>query len=337
MTLMQEIELKFQIPDASLDTVVAALNHLPDRPPSQRLAAAYFDTPDRKLARARAALRVRREDDEWVQTLKASAANPMIRLEDNVPAQAPADGQAIWPDLSRHRDDAAEALQRDLGWQPIEDPQGHQCGLVQLYRTDMLRHRAEMQITDAQGHSLGWVELAVDLGQIHAGEHSSRVQELEIELVSGSPLAVLACGRDWMARFGLWLDVQTKAHRGDQLARQAAQGHYAPAPPARPKARAPHRLQALQATLEQIAFNQSELASPSHPVGFDKSPWQRAWLSGLKRLSWLLRHEPEHAALRARAHHQFQQVRQASAPECMTLARSPIATQICLDLIEMTL
>ncbi len=335
--LMQEIELKFQIPDASLDTVVAALNHLPDRPPSQKLAAAYFDTPDRKLARARAALRVRREDDEWVQTLKASAANPMIRLEDNVAARPPEADEPIWPNLSLHRDDAAEALQRDLGWNPIEDEPGRQCGLLQLYRTDMVRQRAEMQITDAQGHSLGWVELAVDLGAIHAGTHSCRVQELEIELVSGSPLAVLACGRDWMNRFGLWLDVQTKAHRGDQLARQAAEDRYAPAPPARPRARQANMASALQATLEQIAFNQSELASPNHPAGFDKSPWQAAWLTGLRRLTWLLRDDTEQKALRIRAHHLLQQGRQASAAECMTMARSPMATQICLDLIELTL
>ena len=59
MRAMHEIELKFQIPDASLDTVLAAVRHLPDQAPTQRLQAAYFDTADRKLARARAALRVR--------------------------------------------------------------------------------------------------------------------------------------------------------------------------------------------------------------------------------------------------------------------------------------
>ncbi|MGE5450848.1 MAG: CYTH domain-containing protein [Acidobacteriota bacterium] len=334
---MQEIELKFQIPDSALETVLAAVRHLPDPAPTQHLQAAYFDTADRKLARARAALRVRQEDDEWVQTLKASGANPMIRLEDNVTRIAPQEGQPITPDLGLHQGDAAAALQRDLAWDPAGDPHGQNCGLIQLYRTNMLRHRAELQVHDADGRSLGWVELAVDLGAISAGPHAVRVQELEIELVSGSPLAVLACGRDWVERFGLWLDVQTKAHRGDQLARQAETGLFSPAPPARPKATAPTRLSAQQAALDQVLFNMSELASPSHPADLDKGPWQRAWLVGLRRLSLLLSHEPKHHDLRMRARHLFQQGRQRSAAACLTLARSPLASQLCLDLIALNL
>ncbi|HET8869710.1 MAG TPA: CYTH domain-containing protein [Aquabacterium sp.] len=333
---MQEIELKFQIPDSSLDTVLAALQHLPDRRATQRLQAAYFDTLDRKLARARAALRVRQEDDEWVQTLKASGPNPMIRLEDNVAARPAAEGQDIYPDLSLHAGDAAAALQRDLAWSPVTDPEGKQCGLTALYRTDMHRHRAEMQITDQSGHSLGWVELAVDLGSIRSGQHSVRVQELEVELISGSPEAVIRCGRDWVDRFGLWLDVQTKAHRGDQLARQAASDIYQPAPPTR-RPGTTSRQAALQATMELITFNMSELASPSHPADFDKAPWQRAWLVGLRRLSMLLLHEPAHQALRTRARHLFQQARQKTAAECLPLARSPLASHVCLDLITLSL
>lgn len=337
MRFMQEIELKFQIPDSALDTVLAAVRHLPDTAPSQHLQAAYFDTPDRKLARARAALRVRQEDDEWVQTLKASGSNPMIRLEDNVATSAPLDGEPIAPNLSLHQGDAATALQRDLGWQPEADPLGRDCGLIQLYRTDMQRHRAELQVMDANGHSIGWVEMAVDLGSISAAPHSTRVQELEIELVSGSPLAVLACGRDWIERFGLWLDMQTKAHRGDQLARQAETDTYQPAPPARPKAKTPTLAHALQATANQITFNMSELASPCHPAGHDKAAWQHAWLVGLRRLTLLLRHMPEQQALRSRAWHLFQQGRQRTAAQCLTLARSSMASQLCLDLIGLSL
>ena len=341
MMFMQEIELKFQIPDSSLDTVLSALNHLPDRPPVQRLQAAYFDTMSRKLARARAALRVRQEDEEWVQTLKASAANPMIRLEDNVAATPPEEGGIIEPNLSLHHGDARISLQRDLGWHPETDPQGRHCGLTQLYRTDMHRHRAEFQVKGPDGHSLGWVELAVDLGSIHAGQQSVRVQELEIELVSGSPEAVLACGRDWVERFGLWLDVQTKAHRGDQLARQAASNTFAPAKPIRPRAKAPNWAAALHAITEQISFNMSELASPSHHADFDKAPWQHAWLVGLRRLTLLLQAHPEHTAthgiLRQRAWHLFQQTRQKTAAQCLPLARSHLASSPCLDLIALSL
>ncbi|MFK5165217.1 CYTH domain-containing protein, partial [Propionibacterium freudenreichii] len=50
------------------------------------------------------------------------------------------------------------------------------------------------------------------------------MRELEIELISGHPQAVIDAGREWVQRFGLWLDTQTKAHRGDRLARWAVDG-----------------------------------------------------------------------------------------------------------------
>ncbi|WP_286746669.1 CYTH domain-containing protein, partial [Aquabacterium sp. UBA2148] len=92
MRAMHEIELKFQIPAERLAAVRAELGRLgADLAAPLILQAAYFDTTDRKLAQARSALRVRREGDEWVQTLKAAGSHTMVRVEDNQPAQAPAD------------------------------------------------------------------------------------------------------------------------------------------------------------------------------------------------------------------------------------------------------
>ncbi|WP_290871425.1 CYTH domain-containing protein, partial [Aquabacterium sp.] len=193
---MQEIELKFQIPVGALGAVRA---HVLDVARSQQsgplgeqiLQAAYFDTHDRKLARARAALRVRREDDDWVQTLKAAGPHALSRLEDNQPLPAPTPGTPIAPDLARHTGEARAALVRDLGWQPDTDPAGAHTGLVQLYRTDMRRLRAQQAVHTADGRFLGLVELALDLGEIAAGALRNPVQELEIELVEGHPLAVI--------------------------------------------------------------------------------------------------------------------------------------------------
>ena len=141
---MQEIELKFQIPQGALAAVKAELASLPGgQAPAQKLQAAYFDTQDRKLAKARAALRVRQEDEDWVQTLKAAGANAMTRLEDNQACRAFAPGETIQPDLSLHQPEPVrQALTRDLGWQPEQDPKGERLGLIQLYRTDMQRLRA---------------------------------------------------------------------------------------------------------------------------------------------------------------------------------------------------
>jgi len=224
---MHEIELKFGLPASQLDALRAELARLgADIARPQILQAAYFDTPDRRLAQARAALRVRREDDDWVQTFKSAGLNTMVRVEDNQPATPPAasaDGEALRPDLSRHGEAARQVLMQALGWEPERDPPGHHSGLVALYRTDMRRTRARLTVATDTPHE-GMVELALDEGAILAGEGPQRrceaVCELEIELLSGAPQAVILAAEAWVTRFGLWLDTQTKAHRGDRLARQ---------------------------------------------------------------------------------------------------------------------
>jgi triphosphatase len=223
IAFMQEIELKFQIPEGALAAVAAQLQGLAGGQDADiALRAAYFDTTDRKLGAARMALRVRQEGPDWVQTLKAGGSNTMMRLEDNQPVPAPpGQGQALQADLGRHTGLAREALTRVLGWQPEQDPSGAQTGLVELYGTDITRTRVQLAVGQGTAYA-GVVELALDLGHIHAGPLKVAVRELEIESVSGHPMAVIEAGRDWVRRHGLWLDTQTKAHRGDRLARAAA-------------------------------------------------------------------------------------------------------------------
>jgi len=298
MAAMQEIELKFQIPAHALEALRAEVSALSGgQAAPQKLQAAYFDTPDRKLARARAALRVRQEDDDWVQTLKAAGAHAMTRLEDNQPVPAFTPDQAIRPDLSRHQDEAVrQALMRDLGWQPDGDPTGAQTGLVQLYRTDMLRQRAHVNSPEADPILSGQLEIALDTGRITAAHLHVPVRELEVELLNGHAQAVLDCARGLVVRHGLWLDTQTKAHRGDQLAREAASGLPSPRPPVRPQTPAStgqsalqHWLGALDAALDQVCANASEVALYESATPMDVTPWIKAWAHGLRRLrrTWL--------------------------------------------------
>lgn len=307
---MQEIELKFQIPADALDAVRAELARLaPGQalPEPLTLQAAYFDTPDRRLAAARSALRVRREGDDWVQTLKAAGSHTMVRVEDNRPTAPPPPGQPLAARLSLHAGGPAEAALREaLGWAPETDPHGERCGLVALYRTDMQRTRVQWRVGVGTLHE-GLVELALDEGAIVAGpaeaEHRVPVRELEIELLEGHPQAVIDAGRDWVSRFGLWLDTQTKAHRGDRLARLAVDGDAGAALPQAFKPR-PARLPATgldtltaqaawragtEACLAHITAHMSELASlaDADDAALVTAQWRRG-LRGLRALGRLV-------------------------------------------------
>lgn len=294
---MQEIELKFQIPAQSLGAVqaeIAALDGGQHGP--LRLRAAYFDTPDRALASAHMALRVRHEGRQWVQTFKAAGSNSMMRLEDNQAAKAPKARQAVVADLSRHLGTPAEAALRSaLSWDPEQDPTGSATGLIELYRTDITRSRARITVGAGTPHE-GVVELALDLGHIHAGDFSVPVHELEIESISGHPMAVIEASREWVNRHGMWLDSQSKAHRGNRLAQLAS---LAATPLTDPAEQAtehtvlarPARLSddsnldqawraALESCLEQISGNMSELGTA--PAHVQLTGYQ--WRLGLRRL-----------------------------------------------------
>ena len=246
---MSETELKFQVPAgqrASVDAAVAG------RAPRRRirLQAAYFDTPDRALARAGLALRVRREGRIWVQTLKGQTEDSMTRIEHNVMLGSAPGVPVANPAL--HAEAAgADALAAVLAQAPGET-------LSVVYRTDILRR------TRAVRTPVGTVELAFDTGRIVSGAATIGVRELEIELLSGSSLAVIEVARRWLSRHGLWLDSRSKAERGDLLAR----GETSAAPRlALPVALAPDMAPrrawqvVLRSCADQIVVNASQIAS----------------------------------------------------------------------------
>lgn len=207
---MNEIELRFQIPPAALESVRRWVSgDAKSTATEERLQAAYFDTPSRDLARKGFALRLRREGDVWVQTLKGAADDGMTRLEHNVPLGA----ETPTLDVTRHADHpAGQALLALLDTLPAD-------ALQALFRTDILRRTRALRTRH------GTVELAFDQGDLLAGEGDDErrapVAELEIELKSGQPRAVLETARLWaIEKFGLTLELRTKALRGDLLARR---------------------------------------------------------------------------------------------------------------------
>lgn len=226
---MTEIELKLQVPAAAL----AAVEHAVATPAAvrTRLQAVYFDTPDRRLAAAGIALRLRKEGRRWVQTLKAGPAHGMARGEHNVPLVVPAGQVPQEADPARHAGTPPHAA-LSAALTP-RDGEAQPPALVAQYRTDIRRLHRPLRSRH------GTVELALDRGEIVARgadgvERRWPVCELEVELLRGAPQAVVEVARRLALRYGLWLDVRTKAERGDRLARGLPPGEPVPAVKAGP-------------------------------------------------------------------------------------------------------
>jgi inorganic triphosphatase YgiF len=207
---MNEIELKFQVPAAKRQALLRALTQTKGKAKANvktlRLQAQYFDTPDQRLAKAHVSLRLRQEGDDWVQTLKCPGENRWTRLEHEVP-RAAAGGEPRL-DTALHAGTAAgEQLAAALGDQA--------ASLQVYYATDVQRSLRLIRSTGVLA------EVALDVGEIRAGSDTRALHEIEFELKSGSVDALVALAKRWVERHGLWIDVISKAERGQQLARRA--------------------------------------------------------------------------------------------------------------------
>lgn len=216
-----EIEVKFLVPAQARKSLTAEMGRASASLERRTLAAMYLDTPDRRLAKEGIAWRLRREGRRWVQTLKADRGNALERFEHEV----------IRPDASA---DASLHAGTEVGDRLLKilakaEAAGEFAGV--RYRTEVRRTLRRVRTRGAI------VEVALDEGRIRAGgapdagsaggtggtggdaqEGILRIREVEFELVSGSPLAMLALAERWRKRFGLVLDPRSKAERGDRLA-----------------------------------------------------------------------------------------------------------------------
>ncbi|NRF68915.1 CYTH and CHAD domain-containing protein [Aquincola sp. S2] len=201
---MVEIELKFQVPperQAALQRAVATASA-----ETLRLQALYFDTADRRLAGAGIALRLRREGPVWVQTLKALGAHALERLEHEVVVGRMRAPPAL--DLQRHAGTPAAAR--------LDAALGSDVELVPVYQTDVRRTRRVLRTDGAR------IEIALDVGEIRAGERQQPLHEIEFELLAGPLDGLISVAARWAERHALWLDVRPKSERGDLLARGLA-------------------------------------------------------------------------------------------------------------------
>jgi len=273
-----EIELKFAVPADRRAALEKALERAPVR--IERMQAIYFDTADERLARRGVTLRLRKEGRRWVQTVKAATAKDSFRrLEHNVSVTAPSGGGPPALDLARH--DAApagEVLREALDYGSEGDAS---AGLSMRFRTDVRRMTRTIRVAGAR------VEIALDTGTVFAGDRSSPICELELELKSGRVTALVGLAAQWADRHGLWLTTVSKAERGARLARGEVEG-----PPVKAVAplvevkqgAAAFFVATIESCLAHIFGNASELAAG----GCDESFVHQLRI-GLRRLRTVLR------------------------------------------------
>ena len=201
---MGEVELKFDLA-AEAHAAFRRLAPLAGaRPRTTSLHALYFDTPELTLRERRMALRLRRSGRRWVQTLKAgdSGAGGLHAREE-------------W-EFERH--EPTLDLSAFAGT-PLEGEAELGERLAEIFRVDVRRTTWELEVTPGNR-----VEVALDRGEVSRLGEREAIAEVEIESLSGDPLAVFELAEQLVDAAPLRPSAVTKAQRGYRLAGDVAEG-----------------------------------------------------------------------------------------------------------------
>jgi len=209
-----EIELKYLINDENkAEKIWKELKEHPGlvagSAEEKWMHAVYFDAADERLSKEKIAVRVRREGDELVATCKwggnqRKALNGgdavHVRPELNVPVKD--DSWFVTPPSDLFGDsEIGERIATLLGEEP----------LVPLLETKFVRRLIRIQSGDMI------CEVAVDSGEIKAGDRSEPICELELELLDGDSEQLILLGEEFKARYGLVAGTKSKFARGKAL------------------------------------------------------------------------------------------------------------------------
>ncbi|BBQ82168.1 TPA: inorganic triphosphatase [Kluyvera ascorbata] len=199
--MAQEIELKFIVDDAGVETLRNHLHTLnAEHTPPGQLLNIYYETADNWLRRHDMGLRIRGDNGRYEMTLKI-AGRTVGGLH-----QRPEYNIAIdTPELALDKLPAEVCPNGEM-------PEGLAAQVNPLFSTDFYREKWVVM----QGGSR--IEIALDQGEVKAGEHQEAICELELELLSGETADVLALAKQ-LAETGLLRQGSlSKAARGYHLA-----------------------------------------------------------------------------------------------------------------------
>lgn len=204
-----EVELKLALPTTAVNRLkrLDVLKPLrQQRAHSHHLCSVYYDTPGHSLTQAGITVRLRDDGrgEGLIQTVKTAGSRVsglFARREWECPVTGPAPDLAQ-PDLAQLAATGLEALA----------PGQLQAPLTPIFTTTVTR-----ALTLLQGD--GWqAEMALDVGEIRAGERTEAICELELELQRGAPIHLFRLARQIAERIPVRLLALSKSDRGYNLA-----------------------------------------------------------------------------------------------------------------------
>lgn len=200
-----EIELKLLLDPADNARLLAhPLIAAHARGPAQTaaLTAYYFDTPDLHFMRHRAGLRVRQMNDSWVQTMKAGG---QVQSGLHQRQEWETATRRAWPQLGKLRKTV------DAPWRALLDADGLSARLQVLFSVIVERTSWQLEYQDAS------IELVLDQGHIEHNTKQVAINEIELELKSGSPASLFEFALRLLDDIPLRLSNRNKAERGYAL------------------------------------------------------------------------------------------------------------------------
>ena len=246
-----ERELKFRLAAASASRVWSLI---PGPAPASRrvLENIYYDTPERRLRAARAALRLRRDGKRWLICFK----------HDRAPASGLAQ-RSEWEAPVAHGTWTVEALPvAEIRAFAGLDLRALAPRLMPVFSTRFTRRSSEIALTDGAR-----LEVCVDRGYIAAGRRRAPIRELELELGAGDLGAMLAFAERLVEPLRLELEPLSKAERGYRLAAGERAAPVKARPPSFGEDESTESvlLAVVQAGLAQIEGNVEGVAQASDP------------------------------------------------------------------------
>ncbi|SEH07328.1 CYTH and CHAD domain-containing protein [Candidatus Venteria ishoeyi] len=203
-----ETELKLRIDPAVIEQLQQheLVQAASDTQKEQRLLGTYYDTPKYELLAAKIGLRVRRENDAWIQAVK-TAGKGVGGLHQRKEWEAQVSSEQ--PELAHVPETIRDKVFKKTNlWEKIQP----------VFTSDMRRTTWQLQ-----GKNGSHIELCLDQGEMRTAQSNTPISEIELELKQGNTEDLFYVALSLLEQVPLVLENASKAQRGYRLHQSATQ------------------------------------------------------------------------------------------------------------------